>query len=246
MAVFLLIAFSIAVPLFILATPNRPVGQVILFLLLGSFAPTIAGLIVLAFQRNPQQSETFRRSLLAWRVSTKWYFLASLIPTLIWLGVILARSLLGQPLPQMQWSALFAFPLIFLINLGEEIGWRGFALPRLLTRSRPLPASLGLGLIWGLFHAALYWQRPLFLLLFIMLALGLSLILTWFYLQTGAVLICTLFHAIFNAWSQAILPANSSEAMLAAVCLAAWITALVVVIRYGKNLAIATPHPLST
>jgi len=91
--------------------------------------------------------------------------------------------------------------------LGEELGWRGFFLPRLLQKNSALRASVILGVIWGLWHLPLYyksweatpWKAPNFLLGVICF----SVLLTALYVGTrGNLLLCVVMHWMFNAAQQ--------------------------------------------
>nr|WP_275981983.1 CPBP family intramembrane glutamic endopeptidase [Frigidibacter sp. ROC022] len=100
-------------------------------------------------------------------------------------------------------------PVIFLWVLafsvaGEETGWRGYLLPRLLERTGPLRASLVLGLVWALWHLPL-WALPgdfhaaIPLSLFAAQTLGFSILYTWLWLQSeGSLIVVHLFHAASN------------------------------------------------
>jgi membrane protease YdiL (CAAX protease family) len=94
---------------------------------------------------------------------------------------------------------------LILGPLGEELGWRGYALPRLLQRFSPLAASLILGVIWGVWHLPSFFvsslvQSSLAIPVFLFGALCMSILATWLYLHTGgSVLITVLFHLAFNA-----------------------------------------------
>jgi membrane protease YdiL (CAAX protease family) len=59
-----------------------------------------------------------------------------------------------RPWPPMQ-LALFAV-MLFLFAIPEELGWRGYALPKLLNKHSPLVASLMIGALWGSLHLALH------------------------------------------------------------------------------------------
>ena len=95
------------------------------------------------------------------------------------------------------------FLFIFLfIGLGEEPGWRGFALPELQRRYSPLLASLILAPIWAIWHLPLVGNEfpwpivPVFLLSLF----GATFMLTWFFNRTnGSVLLPMLFHATVNS-----------------------------------------------
>ena len=99
---------------------------------------------------------------------------------------------------------LFLLILTLTDGLGEELAWRGFALPRLLTRYNALVASVVLGVIWALWHLPLLWtdgngmfDQPVWLLLLDVTAK--SVLFTWVFLHTrGSVLIAMLFHGATN------------------------------------------------
>ena len=102
----------------------------------------------------------------------------------------------------------FAFFLAFSIfpgsALGEEIGWRGYALPRLQGRMSALSASLILAPIWALWHLPLWlqgkpFQTPTLYAGFVISAFALSILLTWVYNSTGgSLLLVVLLHATVN------------------------------------------------
>ena len=104
---------------------------------------------------------TLLRTLAAWQAPLIWYFAALLLPVLTSAAGIALLALLGQPLPSFprtepardllpQLVITFVATLFDGGPLGEEAGWRGFALPRLRSRFSPLVASLLVGVIWGL------------------------------------------------------------------------------------------------
>ena len=106
------------------------------------------------------------------------------------------------------WLRLFALLPFTLVNdtgpLGEEFGWRGFALPRLLQRRRPLAAALILGVIWWAWHLPTFFipalsQHQLSIPIFLVNSLALSVIMTWLHQQTrGDLLLMILVHVAAN------------------------------------------------
>ena len=94
--------------------------------------------------------------------------------------------------------------VIFVLVVGEELGWRGYALPQLLALWSPLTSSLILGVLWGLWHLPTFFitgmpQYGLPLPAFILLTIEYSVLLTWLFLHThGSVLIATLCHGAIN------------------------------------------------
>jgi membrane protease YdiL (CAAX protease family) len=105
--------------------------------------------------------------------------------------------------------ALVIAPVVFLWVLvfsvaGEETGWRGYLLPRLLERMGAVRASLALGLVWALWHLPL-WAMPgnfhaeIPMPLFAIQILAVSILYTWLWLESGGSLVVAhIFHAASN------------------------------------------------
>ena len=159
------------------------------------------------------------RPLATWRVAPIWYLAAILLPVLIsGLGIALL-ALLGQPVPPMPRTeplgellpllvTTFVATLLYGGPLGEEVGWRGFALPRLQMRYSPLVASLLLSVVWGLWHVPLHLQgvyHGIFpdglpgILLRIVTTVPTTILFTWLYNRTqGNLWLVVLLHTAVN------------------------------------------------
>lgn len=95
---------------------------------------------------------------------------------------------------------------VLFFGVGEEVGWRGFALPRLQYRWNALYSSLLLTVVWAAWHLPLFLYRPGFMTMGIGGAIGWffslltgSVLLTWLYNSSkGSILICALFHATID------------------------------------------------
>jgi membrane protease YdiL (CAAX protease family) len=106
----------------------------------------------------------------------------------------------------------FVSTLILGGPLGEEPGWRGFALPRLQRVHGPLVGSLILGILWALWHVPLFWSGvwtpPTIpnIIMFILMTTALTIIMTWVFNNAkGSLLITMLMHASFNTFANKIL-----------------------------------------
>ena len=141
------------------------------------FSPALAALITAALTNGiPGVKEVLRRYLL-WKFQIRWYLLVILLLPAIFLvaGVISLRTNLESLWTGSPWYFLTAsFGFLMIINSGEEIGWRGFALSRLQSVIKnPLVASIVLGAIWAIWHLPLYLnpeQSSFPLILFLLLS----------------------------------------------------------------------------
>lgn len=177
---------------------------------LGTFGPTVAALGLTAVAEGKAGLLAIWRRLLIWRVGLGWYLFAlggTAVFVLAAIGIYRlgggAKLIYNDPA---QWYLIIPvfFYVLFFSVLGEEIGWRGYALPRLQARYGPLVASLIIGIIWGAWHLPLFWlpgnfHQTIPLSLFLLQSVALAIIYTWLYNRTkGSLLIAHLFHAASN------------------------------------------------
>lgn len=136
--------------------------------------------------------------------------------------------------------------LVLTDGLGEEAGWRGYALPALLDRVRPLPASLFLGVVWACWHLPLILTRGSALdgspFLFHLLDLPTTAVLyTWLFLRSrGSALPAVLMHATNSAWTVVAVPFGTPS-QLAIALAAKWLLVLGVVAVWSPDL-VRTSH----
>ncbi|MFB0537313.1 MAG: type II CAAX prenyl endopeptidase Rce1 family protein, partial [Anaerolineae bacterium] len=99
------------------------------------------------------------------------------------------------------WYFVVPFFLVDVLTNGEEIGWRGYVLPRLQARFSALVSSLILGVVWGLWHLPRFWvagDTESFALATLH-NIAMAVLFTWVYNNTnGSLLMVTLFHAAIN------------------------------------------------
>ena len=196
----------------------------------------------------------FKR-LIQWRVKILWWIIgfyiwwiiASIIAIIfnlkpiqdITLGFVL--SLINIP------GMIFIVQLPLLIGMfGEELGWRGFALPKLLAKYDPIVSSLILALPWVFWHTPLAifqeWRGNLpietFVFNYLIVVFPLTLIFTWFFQKTkGSVLLAIILHKsfnlTFNAYSSALgLDENADIVISDNRTIALWVIAIIIAIYY--------------
>jgi len=153
---------------------------------------------------------------LIWRVDWKWYLVAFfLIPITSFIAISANAALTGTPIDFSNVLAyeifgpsanllLLAVPFFLFdaIANGEEMGWRGYVLPRLQAKYSALIASLILAILWAIWHIpkfVAHWDTMTFLW-FTVNVIAKAILMTWMYNSTrGSLLLVTLFHASFNA-----------------------------------------------
>ena len=172
----------------------------------GVWSPTISAVILTLALDGWAGLRSLIAGFARWRVGWKWYLGVMLgIPLVAW-GISQATG--SQPgFERTDPAAVMPLLIALLVTgpLGEEVGWRGFALPRLLNRARPLTASLILGIIWGIWHLPSFFlsglpQDGASIPAFLFMALCLSCLATWIYIRTGgSILMVALFHLMVNA-----------------------------------------------
>lgn len=139
-------------------------GGAALFKLAGTFVPTIAGMVCTLKFRGRDRLRSLLLSALRFRFRPGWFAFVFLFMPLIVAGAAVFLKLTGTEVPKLNYidppyGVVLAFFYIFALQgpLGEEFGWRGYALPGLLERVRPLWAGLLVGLFWSAWHLPLFY-----------------------------------------------------------------------------------------
>lgn len=178
---------------------------------IGAHGPLVASFWLGYKENGLSGAKKFLRAGFRLRMKPAWWIAILAFPALLagvafWINISInsfqpETPLLDQPL-------LIIPMLLFMFFLGgsfqEEFGWRGFALPRLLTVQTPFSASLILGIIWGFWHLPLFYidglsQSYMNFAFFLPLTISFSFIFTWVFIRTDFNLFSALLlHAALN------------------------------------------------
>lgn len=204
LTIFFLLAFAIAwgawLPAFLRPASFRLLSFV------GLFAPAIAAFIVAFYLSKGSGIKELLGRVKQLRFGITWYLIAILLmPFLFALsflldGILFHTSFKNIILPTSPYFGFAAFAWLMVINSGEEIGWRGFALPRLQKLFKnPFYATLVLGILWSTWHLPIYLtpgQSSFPLALFFFFIMGISFIYTVVFNRTrGSLFSVILLHA---------------------------------------------------
>lgn len=198
-----------------------------------TMGPSIAAFIVVLIVGGKRGFIDFLRPFGRWRVSLRWWAIAIFGPAILYLIGLGVYLLLGGEAPAftMIRFELSLIPLYLVMvvlmpwngPVGEEFGWRGYALPNLQTKYGPLIASLVIGTFWGVWHLPSFFA-PLGVVGAIAAALGMgflipytlgtianSIFMTWLYNKTGASALIAgiVWHASINFWAPVLLSDSS-------------------------------------
>jgi membrane protease YdiL (CAAX protease family) len=193
---------------------------------LATFGPFVAGIIMVSLTEGKAGLSRLRDSVKQWRVGWQWLlFIFAGIPALVMLGIVIQPGTLAgfQGLTPV---LLVSYPLNYVAiwfaggGLDEEVGWRGFALPRMQPRYGPLWGTLLLGVVHCFWHLEEFltpaqgggpgagWtpfvtNLPIFLLL----VLSFSIIMTWVFNHTrGSLFAACSAHASVDTPQAALIP----------------------------------------
>jgi membrane protease YdiL (CAAX protease family) len=202
------ITWAIESPL-VLLTDSVTATQGLVLVILASNVPSAVAIVLTAVVLGRGALRKLLGRLLIWRVSPFWYLVVFLGPVALTGGVVLLNALMGGPALSLGMTLVgaaifFAFSVVPGSALGEEIGWRGYVLPRLQSRMSALSASLLIAPIWALWHLPLWLtgepgRTPTLYTGFLVSAFALSIISTWVYNSTGgSLLMIVLLHATVN------------------------------------------------
>ena len=179
--------------------------------------PTLAAFVMTGVIDGRAGVRRLLRRYVLWRVQLRWYlFILLVIPASEVFGALVVPGAAAsyQPLTlsmALSYPAAFASTFVLGGPLGEEPGWRGFALPRLQPLYGPLAGSVILGVLWALWHFPLFWSGvwtpPTIpnMAMFIVMITALTVVMSWVFNNAkGSLLITMLMHASFNTFANKI------------------------------------------
>ncbi len=252
--VYIIIAFAISwAGWLVLIITNTAPGFFNPWKLLAAFGPSLAGLLVIFIDSGRPGLHHLWKQLTHFRVHWKWYAISLITPPLLmllslWIHTLLGGSGLAYNDPAEIYRVIPVFLLVLVFSvLGEEIGWRGFALPWLQKRYNALTSSLILGLIWAIWHLPLFWlpgdfHQQLPLLWFLLQTMAITILYTWVFNATrGSLWMILLLHAASNTAFGVlpILPEAASGSLRPA-----WILVILLVLSAGLVILLNGPHTL--
>ena len=228
-----------------------------MFFMLAAFSVSLAGIILTAIVSGKAGLRKMFRKLLIWRVGIQWWVIALFAVAFIYLGGMFLVSLfngvsldLSHVGPIYMIIPLLLFATLTHGGLGEELGWRGFLLPRLQVRYSALVSSIIIGILWGLWHTPLfliegipfyyelgqtYGVIPAVLGLSFLLTVPWSILLTWMYNHTkGSLLLVCVFHGA-EAWKEYFVDPEMLAASEVGFAVVLTIVAIVVVFTSGAE-----------
>jgi membrane protease YdiL (CAAX protease family) len=203
---FFAVTYAVAWACFIAASPAAGGPRFLFFL--GVFAPALAALLLTASAEGGVGVRALLRRVLEWRVGARWYLFAIGYMAAIKLAVAVLHRVVTGSWPRFGDTPWYLIAAAIVISTpfqsGEEIGWRGYALPRLAARFGFPGASVILGIIWACWHLPLFFipGADTYGQSFVVYALqvtALSVAMAWLYVQTkGSLLLVMLMHSAVN------------------------------------------------
>jgi membrane protease YdiL (CAAX protease family) len=201
-------AWTLWIAAALVAPLSMAAGVRALMFLPGTFAPAIVALALTGRMEGAAGVRTLLSRLLRWDVGARWYvFAVAYLATIKLLAAVAHRVLVGA------WPTFGTVPFFLMLGAvvlstpfqaGEEIGWRGYALPRLAARAGFARASLIIGIVWAVWHIPLFYIAgtdttgqpfPVFLLS----VTAVSTAMAWLYVRTGgSLLLVMLMHSAIN------------------------------------------------
>jgi membrane protease YdiL (CAAX protease family) len=204
--------------------------QIVVLVMAMLLGPSVAGILLTGLASGREGFRELVSRLLNWRVSARWYAVALLTAPLSTAGVLLALSLFSPRfLPAIFTSDDKATLLLMwivgglMVGFFEELGWTGFAIPRMRMKYGVFTTGLVVGLLWGAWHFLVNWENDTFsgaLPLALLLARLFSwlpayrVLMVWVYDRTESLLVAMLMHVSLVASTGIIDPVLAGGTLL--------------------------------
>ncbi len=217
--------------------------------LLGVLMPAMAALILTGLNGGRQALHDLFTRLTIWRVGIEWWVVAIFVqPVLLFFaGLIYNLFSPNSPItiPATMTAAEFIVNVIMLLiaTLGEEIGWRGVALPSLQQKNNPAKSSLILGFLWAVWHLP-FWLLldtysqfgVAYLAMNFLFVIPITFNITWFFNHSRSSLLLPVgFHLAFNIVNTILFPVTASTGAFAIFVALDWALTLYIFPRLARN-----------
>jgi membrane protease YdiL (CAAX protease family) len=235
--------------------------------------PSVAGLLLTGILYGREGFRELRSRLLRWRVGARWWAVALLTAPLAYAATLFVFSLASPKFVPAIFTAGGKAALVLgtivgalFVGIFEELGWTGFAIPRMRLRYSVLATGLIVGLLWGAWHFLVFfvgvsnpaasnpYAGAIPLVLFLPALIFTSLpafrvLMVWVYERTESLLLAILMHASYAASTFILNPvvgpgAMSGSSLLAydlVLAAALWIVVGVVAVANGGHLSRQQP-----
>jgi membrane protease YdiL (CAAX protease family) len=197
-------------------------GYSIVVVVIGAFAPLLAALTLVFREGGARGVRSFLKRALDFDVKPVYYLIALGLPLLIHLaahylaaasGLDVARTLFPAeaPLPPVILAVPYFFLMLVLGGGQEEFGWRGYAQEPLQEKLGIIPASLVIGVIWGVWHLPLWFiagdlHSAYSFVAFVLMTTSISILYGWLYNSSGKKLIVVIFFHAMNNTAAPLIP----------------------------------------
>ena len=219
--------------------------------------PSVAGLLMTSLVSGRAGLREVLARLLVWRVGGRWYAVALLTAPFLVMTVSLALSVLSAEFLPAIFMTNDKAPLLLsglaaglIVGIFEELGWTGFAIPRMRRRYGVLSTGLLVGALWGAWHFIMFWEPGSFsgALPFVVLLVKLfswlpayRVLMVWVYDRTGSLLVAMLMHGSLTATQLILmpLPASGMSVLTSILALAAayWLVVAILAVANAGQFA---------
>ncbi|WP_420644452.1 CPBP family intramembrane glutamic endopeptidase [Candidatus Leptofilum sp.] len=234
--------------IFILAGPDgipATADQIVVLGIAMLLGPSLAGIFMIGLVNGKMGFRELFSRLFKWRVGIQWYLVALLIAPLSTVAVCFVLSFFSSEFLPAIYTANDKATLILtgiagglIVGFFEDLGWTGFAIPRMRLRYTVFATGLIVGLLWGAWHFLLFWENdsfsgafPVALLLARLFAWlpAYRILMVWVYNRTDSLLIAILMHVSLVATLSTLDPPATGGSLLIFILVRAAILWLIVV-----------------
>lgn len=232
---------------------NIAMGDILAMFFIMVSGPSISGVGMTAWLDGRAGLRDLGARLIRWRVNIRWYAVALLTVPALLLVILTLLSVTVSPVFKPGF-VIMGLMIGLLAGMFEELGWSGFATPRLLKKYNPLTAGLVLGALWAAWHmmadylgnsSAMGSGWLLNFVIYWFLALtAYRILMTWVYSHTDSVLIAILMHASYTGWSYVLSPtASFQENLVWRVLFVGGLWVLVGLVAFANRRRLPKPVP---